>query len=200
MSRKLRSFITFMLILLILVALIGLILHLTDDSSISNDVSYDTMYLSVNDEYVNEDKSGCYLSPNNPLNIEVFYPTDYSGNSSMYTYTFGVNTNVDFSFDVGYKRYYFAKDNYDFESCFNIMQTGNGIVIAPKGYTITELLKASVSNSSVDIHLDEESIDYSQDLFFITVISSDNSKSITIGLRFDFSLSSIGLDKKEIVF
>ncbi len=197
MSKKIISII---LILLIVVALVGFVAYLTNDSIQSDVTSFDSMYLFVNDEYVNEDKGGFYISPNNPLNIDVLYPTDYSGNSNTYTYIFGVNTDVNFSFDVGYKRHYFADDKYDFESCFNIVQTGSGISVAPKGHTITELLQASVSSSSVDIHVNESDIDYSQDLFFITFMSSDNSKSITIGLKFDLRLSNIELDKKEIVF
>lgn len=190
-SSKIKTIIVFVLVFMILTAIIGIIVNRKDNVVVSS------FNLSVNGDVISSDKSGYIVTIDNPLSVEVLFPSNVAAEDMVYSYGIQTSKDNDFRFYVDYKSYSFSQWKIDVDKCFDIVPTKSGFIIMPKSNSIQGLLNLCYPGS--DIHFDENDIDDDRDLFLLTVKSKSDS-SIAVGFRLMSNIKSIELDKTEIVF
>lgn len=190
-SSKIKTIIVVVLVFMILTAIIGIIVNRKDNVVVSS------FSLSVNGDVISSDKSGYIVTIDNPLSVEVLFPSNVAAEDMVYSYGIQTSKDNDFRFYVDYKSYSFSQWKIDVDKCFDIVPTKSGFIITPKSNSIQGLLNLCYPGS--DIHFDENDIDDDRDLFLLTVKSKSDS-SIAVGFRLLSNIKSIELDKTEIVF
>lgn len=190
-SSKIKTIIVVVLVFMILTAIIGIIVNRKDNVVVSS------FSLSVNGDVISSDKSGYIVTIDNPLSVEVLFPSNVAAEDMVYSYGIQTSKDNDFRFYVDYKSYSFSQWKIDVDKCFDIVPTKSGFIIMPKSNSIQGLLNLCYPGS--DIHFDENDIDDDRDLFLLTVKSKSDS-SIAVGFRLLSNIKSIELDKTEIVF
>lgn len=193
-AKVMKSIVKILLVLIILVGIVGLIVNIKDKTEVS------TFSLSVNGDIISADKSGYVASVDNPLSVEVMFPSNVAVEDRVYSYGLQPAKDNDFKFYVDYRSYSFSQWQMDIDKCFEIVPTKNGFTITPKANSIQELLK--VCYPSNEIHIDDSQINSNTDLFLLTV-KPKNNNSIVVGFRFPLgvkTVTGIELDKREIVF
>lgn len=190
-SSKIKTIIVVVLVFMILTAIIGIIVNRKDNVVVSS------FSLSVNGDVISSDKSGYTVTIDNPLSVEVLFPSNVAAEDMVYSYGIQTSKDNDFRFYVDYKSYSFSQWKIDVDKCFDIVPTKSGFIITPKSNSIQGLLNLCYPGS--DIHFDENDIDDDRDLFLLTVKSKSDS-SIAVGFRLLSNIKSIELDKTEIVF
>lgn len=190
-SSKIKVIIVVVLVFMILTAIIGIIVNRKDNVVVSS------FSLSVNGDVISSDKSGYIVTIDNPLSVEVLFPSNVAAEDMVYSYGIQTSKDNDFRFYVDYKSYSFSQWKIDVDKCFDIVPTKSGFIITPKSNSIQGLLNLCYPGS--DIHFDENDIDDDKDLFLLTVKSKSDS-SIAVGFRLLSNIKSIELDKTEIVF
>lgn len=190
-SSKIKTIIVVVLVFMILTAIIGIIVNRKDNAVVSS------FSLSVNGDVISSDKSGYTVTIDNPLSVEVLFPSNVAAEDMVYSYGIQTSKDNDFRFYVDYKSYSFSQWKIDVDKCFDIVPTKSGFIITPKSNSIQGLLNLCYPGS--DIHFDENDIDDDRDLFLLTVKSKSDS-SIAVGFRLLSNIKSIELDKTEIVF
>ena len=190
-SSKIKTIIVVVLVFMILTAIIGIIVNRKDNVVVSS------FSLSVNGDVISSDKSGYIATIDNPLSVEVLFPSNVAAEDMVYSYGIQTSKDNDFRFYVDYKSYSFSQWKIDVDKCFDIVPTKSGFIITPKSNSIQGLLNLCYPGS--DIHFDENDIDDDKDLFLLTVKSKSDS-SIAVGFRLLSNIKSIELDKTEIVF
>lgn len=190
-SSKIKTIIVVVLVFMILTAIIGIIVNRKDNVVVSS------FSLSVNGDVISSDKSGYIVTIDNPLSVEVLFPSNVAAEDMVYSYGIQTSKDNDFRFYVDYKSYSFSQWKIDVDKCFDIVPTKSGFIITPKSNSIQGLLNLCYPGS--DIHVDENDIDDDRDLFLLTVKSKSDS-SIAVGFRLLSNIKSIELDKTEIVF
>lgn len=190
-SSKIKTIIVVVLVFMILTGIIGIIVNRKDNVVVSS------FSLSVNGDVISSDKSGYIVTIDNPLSVEVLFPSNVAAEDMVYSYGIQTSKDNDFRFYVDYKSYSFSQWKIDVDKCFDIVPTKSGFIITPKSNSIQGLLNLCYPGS--DIHFDENDIDDDKDLFLLTVKSKSDS-SIAVGFRLLSNIKSIELDKTEIVF
>lgn len=190
-SSKIKTIIVVVLVFMILTAIIGIIVNRKDNVVVSS------FSLSVNGDVISSDKSGYIATIDNPLSVEVLFPSNVAAEDMVYSYGIQTSKDNDFRFYVDYKSYSFSQWKIDVDKCFDVVPTKSGFIITPKSNSIQGLLNLCYPGS--DIHFDENDIDDDKDLFLLTVKSKSDS-SIAVGFRLLSNIKSIELDKTEIVF
>lgn len=190
-SSKIKTIIVVVLVFMILTAIIGIIVNRKDNVVVSS------FSLSVNGDVISSDKSGYIATIDNPLSVEVLFPSNVAAEDMVYSYGIQTSKDNDFRFYVDYKSYSFSQWKIDVDKCFDIVPTKSGFIITPKSNSIQGLLNLCYPGS--DIHFDENDIDDDKDLFLLTV-KSESDSSIAVGFRLLSNIKSIELDKTEIVF
>lgn len=190
-SSKIKTIIVVVLVFMILTTIIGIIVNRKDNVVVSS------FSLSVNGDVISSDKSGYIVTIDNPLSVEVLFPSNVASEDMVYSYGIQTSKDNDFRFYVDYKSYSFSQWKIDVDKCFDIVPIKSGFTITPKSNSIQGLLNLCYPGS--DIHFDENDIDDDKDLFLLTVKSKSDS-SIAVGFRLLSNIKSIELDKTEIVF
>lgn len=190
-SSKIKTIIVVVLVFMILTSIIGIIVNRKDNVVVSS------FSLSVNGDVISSDKSGYIVTIDNPLSVEVLFPSNVAAEDMVYSYGIQTSKDNDFRFYVDYKSYSFSQWKIDVDKCFDIVPIKSGFIIMPKSNSIQGLLNLCYPGS--DIHFDENDIDDDRDLFLLTVKSKSDS-SIAVGFRLMSNIKSIELDKTEIVF
>lgn len=194
MAKQKRSFVnvfSYLLIVLLILAICGGIVFFTNGLT----TEFKSFYLIVNGEDILDDKGGIAVSANQSLKIEPKYVLGvFNKDLSGYSYEIKANPEANFSFNVGEDSYDFAGDNLDFSKCFSVVETETELTLTAKAGDIEHMLAYIFPDSEITI---DGEVDYSKDLFLLTVKSYNEKASITLGLHF---ISGITLDVTEIVF
>ncbi len=193
-KRKYVNIFVFLLVVLLAFAVVGLVINIKDKTEVS------TFSLSINGDITSTDKGGYIASAEDPLSVEVMFPSNVASDDMVYSYGLKTSKDNDFKFYIDYRAYSFSQWEMDIDKCFEITPTKQGFTITPKSNSIQELLKLCYPSS--EIHMDDSQIDSNKDLFLLTV-KSKNNESIVIGFGLPLGAKndiSIELDKTEIVF
>lgn len=197
MAKQKRSFVnvfSYILIVLLILAICGGIVYFTNGLT----TEFKSFYLIVNGEDILDDKGGIAVSANQSLKIEPKYVLGvFNKDLSGYSYEIKANPEANFSFNVGEDSYDFAGDNLDFSKCFSVVETETELKLTAKAGDIEHMLAYIFPDSEITI---DGEVDYSKDLFLLTVKSYNEKASITLGLHYISGVSGITLDVTEIVF
>lgn len=197
MAKQKRSFVnvfSYILIVLLILAICGGIVYFTNGLT----TEFKSFYLIVNGEDILDDKGGIAVSANQSLKIEPKYVLGvFNKDLSGYSYEIKANPEANFSFKVGEDSYDFAGDNLDFSKCFSVVETETELTLTAKAGDIEHMLAYIFPDSEITI---DGEVDYSKDLFLLTVKSYNEKASITLGLHYISGVSGITLDMTEIVF
>ncbi len=197
MAKQKRNFVnvlSYMLIVLLILAICGGIVYFTNGLT----TEFKSFYLIVNGEDILDDKGGIAVSANQSLKIEPKYVLGvFNKDLSGYSYEIKANPEANFSFNVGEDSYDFAGDNLDFTKCFSVVETETELTLTAKAGDIEHMLAYIFPDSEITI---DGEVDYSKDLFLLTVKSYNEKASITLGLHYILGVLGITLDVTEIVF
>ena len=197
MAKQKRNFVnvlSYMLIVLLILAICGGIVYFTNGLT----TEFKSFYLIVNGEDILDDKGGIAVSANQSLKIEPKYVLGVLNKDlSGYSYEIKANPEANFSFNVGEDSYDFAGDNLDFTKCFSVVETETELTLTAKAGDIEHMLAYIFPDSEITI---DGEVDYSKDLFLLTVKSYNEKASITLGLHYILGVLGITLDVTEIVF
>lgn len=140
--------------------------------------------------------TGYVLSPQKALNVAVKSPST-SDNNGEYTVSIKADSSLKFTFVKDGKLCLFLSSD-DVSKFFDVKNTNNGFVLSAKGFTVTDMLKVLYGSDSISV--EEQTIDYNQTMFWLTISPKDNAESaVRIGFSL-FGIISISLDAKEIIF
>lgn len=124
-SSKIKTIIVVVLVFMILTAIIGIIVNRKDNVVVSS------FSLSVNGDVISSDKSGYIVTIDNPLSVEVLFPSNVAAEDMVYSYGIQTSKDNDFRFYVDYKSYSFSQWKIDVDKCFDIVPTKSGFIIMP---------------------------------------------------------------------
>lgn len=198
--RKLKwiNILTYILVVMILVAGIGLIIKYSDE--LTTDLS--TMYLEIGGEKYTKDVSGIVLDSDEFIEINVKFLQLKDGDKGGYNFNLLPNPEQDIEFqkeEDGIPIQFKALDGTDIWGCFEWDSSTDGVIkFKPKSVFLLACLQAAYPDNT--LVLGSKSIDYSKDLFILTVSSADSKKTINVGLRLLSPPESVVLDITEIVF
>lgn len=181
---------------IILIALIGVLVFF---GYFTNWFSRDfkTFYLKVNGETVLDDNGSYVIAPTVPLNIETKYVLAiFDKTQTGYSYEIKVNPNIDLDFTIGEKKVSIQSDDIDWRECFDIVEEEKGFTLTLKGWDLLELLQCVYPDSEIALDAD---VDYTQNLFSLTVYSRDKKDAVTLAICVA-TVKSIELDQTRIVF
>lgn len=193
MAKRFKSKIRFLLWFLILLLLFGAIVGFV--VSRNDTVKVDKFSVSVNGNIVTSDSGGYFANKDNPLLVNVLYPS--TTQNTTYEYSLKCVADNDFEYFVDYEKHMYSDlllNVYDF---FDISLTEEGLLIVPKDNDIEGLL--NVCYPSREIYVSETAVDYSKDLFALTIKSS-SGEVIVVGFGLKPTIKGILLDKNEVVF
>ncbi len=198
MAKQKRNFVnvaSYLLIVLLIFAICGGIVYFTNGLT----TDFKSFYLNVNGIDVLDDKGGFVVSATKSLNVETKYVFGlFNKNLNGYSYSIKSNPEANFSFKVGEDSYDFAGDNLDFSKCFTIVEKETGLSLTAKASNMQHMLACIFPDSEITINGE---VDYTKDLFLLSVNSYNDKVSITLGMIFGIvSDSDISLDTTEIVF
>ena len=153
-------------------------------------------HVTIDGKDIYNTSSGYVLSPQTALNVAVKSPST-SDNNGEYTVSVNADSSLKFSFVKDGKLCLFLSTE-DVSKFFDITNTNNGFVLSAKGFTVTDMLKVLYESDSISV--EEQTIDYNQTMFWLTISPKDNAESaVRIGFSL-FGIMSISLDTEEIIF
>lgn len=190
---KVIGFVSYAIILLALIGVLVFFGYFTNWFS----SDFKTFYLKVNGETVMNDKDSLTIVPTQPLSIEAKYTLGLvDKNQTGYSFEIKANPNVDLSFSVDGKTVSFQSGDIDWNKCFDIAEEENGFTLTLKGWDMLELLQCVYPDSEIVLDSD---VDYTQNLFNLTVYSHDKTAAVTLGICIS-TIQSIELDQTRMVF
>lgn len=153
-------------------------------------------HVNIDGKYIYSTSTGYVLSPQKALNVAVKSPST-SDNNGEYTVSIKADSSLKFTFVKDGKLCLFLSSD-DVSKFFDIKNTNNGFALSAKGFTVTDMLKVLYESDSISV--DEQSIDYNQTMFWLTISPKDNAESaVRIGFSL-FGILSISLDTEVIIF
>ena len=153
-------------------------------------------HVTIDGKDIYNTSSGYVLSPQTALNVAVKSPST-SDNNGEYTVSVNADSSLKFSFVKDGKLCLFLSTE-DVSKFFDITNTNNGFVLSAKGFTVTDMLKVLYESDSISV--EEQTIDYNQTMFWLTISPKDNAESaVRIGFSL-FGIMSISFDTEEIIF
>lgn len=153
-------------------------------------------HVNIDGKYIYSTSTGYVLSPQKALNVAVKSPST-SDNKGEYTVSIKADSSLKFTFVKDGKLCLFLSSD-DVSKFFDVKNTNNGFVLSAKGFTVTDMLKVLYGSDSISV--EEQTIDYNQTMFWLTISPKDNAESaVRIGFSL-FGIISISLDAKEIIF
>lgn len=192
-SSTFKGIVTFVFLLLLVGAIAGFAVNF--NKSESPEVS--CFSVQINDKIFSEDVGGFSVKKNKPLSIDILFPAETASDKMIYEYNISFSESTDFVFYVDYEEHTWSKSNVDVYACLELNVTASGLTITPKANTIDELLCLLYPGS--DIHVADDAIDYSKDMFSL-LVKSGNGEIIVIGFSLSCNAKDISLDQKEIIF
>lgn len=197
-TQKVGKMFSYIAIVLVLVAVCGLLAYFTNGFT----TDFKTFYVECDGKQVLSSGNGYHLTYGEPTTVDVKYTFGaLSQETSGYFVKVVPKTDNDndFDFTLDGKAYSFYGET-DFTKGFNIVQEANSFTIEPKG-NIDDIIKAVYPTYEVAIP-DDETIDFSKDMFTLIVYSYNNEASVSINFMIDdYRLpKGITIDKEVIVF
>lgn len=192
-KKKVGSIIVYVLLLLAVVAVIGVVAHFTNGFT----SDFQTFYVTVNGKDVMGSSGGFQMSPSEPLKADVKYTFGFATNEKKgYSVKIVPNTSQgeDFFFTEGRNRSFYAEK--DLSKGFTIKQDEDSFTIAPKGGTLTEVLRAAYPDAEV---IDCEKNGYT-DMFTAVITSYNGEASVKVHFSIDGTTTGVILDKEVIIF
>lgn len=197
-TKNIGKAISYIAIVLVLVAVCGLLAYFTNGFT----TDFKTFYVECEGTQVMSSASGYHLTYGEPMTVDVKY-TFGSLNKEVSGYSVNVipktDNDNDFDFTLDGNAYSFYGET-DFTKGFNIVQDKTFFTVEPKG-NIEGVIKAVYPTYEVAIP-DDETIDFSKDMFTLVIYSYNGEASVSINFTIDdFRMpKSITLDKEVIVF
>lgn len=190
---KVIGFVSYAIILIVLIGVLVFFGYFTNWFS----SDFKTFYLKVNGETVLDDNGSYVIAPTVPLNIETKYVLAiFDKTQTGYSYEIKVNPNIDLDFTIGEKKVSIQSDDIDWRECFDIVEEEKGFTLTLKGWDLLELLQCVYPDSEIALDAD---VDYTQNLFSLTVYSRDKKDAVTLAICVA-TVKSIELDQTRIVF
>lgn len=190
---KVIGFVSYAIILFALIGVLVFFGYFTNWFS----SDFKTFYLKVNGETVLDDNSSFLIVPTKPLSIEAKYTLGlFDKNQTGYSLKIKSNRNINLSFSVNGETISFQSDDIDWSKCFDIVEEGKGFTITLKGWDLFELLQCVYPDSEIVLDAD---VDYTQNLFNLTVYSRDKKAAVTLGMSMA-TIQSIELDQTRMFF
>ena len=183
---KIGKIIVYVLLLLAVVAAIGVIAHFTNGFT----SDFQTFYVTVNGKDVMGSSGG--------LKVDVKYTFGFANDEQKgYSVKIVPNTSQgeDFNFTVGDETHKFYSEK-DLSAGFTIKQSDDSFTIAPKGGTLTDILKAVYPDREIS---DCEQYGY-PDMFTAVITSYNGEASVQVHFVIDGTTTGVILDKEVIVF
>lgn len=183
----------FLILLLLAVAIAGFAVFIKNYVGKVPDSAF---HVNIDGKDIYSTSTGYVLSPQLDLDVAVKFPLT-SDNNIEYTVSVNVDSSLKFTFVKDGKLCLFLSTE-DVSKFFDIKNTNNGFALSAKGFTVTDMLKVLYESDSISV--DEQSIDYNQTMFWLTISPKDNAESaVRIGFSL-FGIMSISLDTEEIIF
>ena len=153
-------------------------------------------HVNINGKDIYSTSIGYVLSPQLDFDVAVKFPLT-SDNNGEYNVSIKADPSLKFTFVKDGKLCLFLSIE-DVSKFFDVKNTNNGFVLSAKGFTVTDMLKVLYGSDSISV--EEQTIDYNQTMFWLTISPKDNAES---AVRIGFSINgkmSISLDTEEIIF
>lgn len=183
----------FLILLLLAVAIAGFAVFIKNYVGKVPDSAF---HVNIDGKDIYSTSTGYVLSPQLDLDVAVKFPLT-SDNNIEYTVSVNADSSLKFTFVKDGKLCLFLSTE-DVSKFFDIKNTNNGFALSAKGFTVTDMLKVLYESDSISV--DEQSIDYNQTMFWLTISPKDNAESaVRIGFSL-FGIMSISLDTEEIIF
>lgn len=183
----------FLILLLLAVAIAGFAVFIKNYVGKVPDSAF---HVNIDGKDIYSTSTGYVLSPQLDLDVAVKFPLT-SDNNIEYTVSVNADSSLKFTFVKDGKLCLFLSTE-DVSKFFDIKNTNNGFALSAKGFTVTDMLKVLYESDSISV--DEQSIDYNQTMFWLTISPKDNAESaVRIGFSL-FGILSISLDTEEIIF
>lgn len=182
-----------LILLLLVVAIAGFAVFI---KNYVGKVPGSAFHVNIDGKDIYSTSTGYVISPQKALNVAVKSPST-SDNNGEYTVSIKADSSLKFTFVKDGKLCLFLSSD-DVSNFFDVINTNNGFVLSAKGFTVTDMLKVLYGSDSISV--EEQTIDYNQTMFWLTISPKDNAESaVRIGFSL-FGIISISLDAKEIIF
>lgn len=153
-------------------------------------------HVNINGKDIYSTSIGYVLSPQLDFYVAVKFPLT-SDNNGEYNVSIKADPSLKFTFVKDGKLCLFLSIE-DVSKFFDVKNTNNGFVLSAKGFTVTDMLKVLYESDSISV--EEQTIDYNQTMFWLTISPKDNAESaVRIGFSL-FGIMSISFDTEEIIF
>lgn len=153
-------------------------------------------HVNINGKDIYSTSIGYVLSPQLDFDVAVKFPLT-SDNNGEYNVSIKADPSLKFTFVKDGKLCLFLSTE-DVSKFFDVKNTNNGFVLSAKGFTVTDMLKVLYGSDSISV--EEQTIDYNQTMFWLTISPKDNAESaVRIGFSL-FGIMSISFDTEEIIF
>lgn len=153
-------------------------------------------HVNINRKDIYSTSIGYVLSPQLDFDVAVKFPLT-SDNNGEYNVSIKADPSLKFTFVKDGKLCLFLSTE-DVSKFFDVKNTNNGFVLSAKGFTVTDMLKVLYGSDSISV--EEQTIDYNQTMFWLTISPKDNAESaVRIGFSL-FGIMSISFDTEEIIF
>lgn len=183
----------FLILLLLAVAIAGFAVFIKNYVGKVPDSAF---HVNIDGKDIYSTSTGYVLSPQLDLDVAVKFPVT-SDNNGEYTVLIKADSSLKFTFVKDGKLCLFLSTE-DVSKFFDVKNTNNGFVLSAKGFTVTDMLKVLYGSDSISV--EEQTIDYNQTMFWLTISPKDNAESaVRIGFSL-FGIISISLDTEEIIF
>ncbi len=188
-TNKLVSLIV-LVIVIVIIAIIGFVAYFTN--GFSKDL--ETFYVEYDGAKISSDGlNGVYLPSGSVAEFNVKYVIP---GQSGYRVSIAPNPDNDFSFTVDDTPTDW-RELGDVTYGFVIEKQADSFTLSvPASFTIAEFVKALCPGKEVII---DELPDSQKDYFIMTIQSADGAQSVTVGFRISTGVSSVTLDKEEII-
>ncbi len=186
--------VTYILVLLVLVAIVGLVVKFTGGFT----SEFKTFYVSVDGKDVLTSANGFYMTPKEPLTVDVKYTfAQAGGDANGYSVKVvpSVIENKDFDFMLNGDVYSYQAET-DLTAGFEIERSENSFTVTPKGATVTEILQAVYPTYTVG----ECSENGYTDMYSLVVTSYNGKASVTLNFSIPTGVFGVTLDQTEILF
>ena len=189
-TKKIGTFLTWILMLLIVVGFIGVFAKYTGGFT----TDFKTFYVTVNGEEVFTSASGYEMAVDKPLVVNVKYTLTNESQGYSVKVVPNVIEGKNFGFFVDGIQYSYQAQK-DLTKGFVIDYKESSFSIAPKG-TVTDILQAVYPNGVVE---DCSQYIY-ENMYTLVVTSSDGESSVRINFSCIYPVGGIELDKDVILF
>lgn len=181
--------IAYILAVLVLVVAVGLIFRFTSGGN-------STFCVEVGGQTFSTD--GEYALSEGQTRFETKYAFSSNEEDKHKGYNLKVAPNVenDFWFTAGGADEKLSSID-DYSAAFSIESDVTGFTVSYDGSSVEEILGRMYEGKEIIL---DEGMDFSKAYFNLVVSSSDNVSVVTIGLKLNIGVSSITLDKEDIVF